>query len=403
MTPFLSAGHHTVRFDWSNVYRHTTLQVDSVRLFALTGPDADLDGIPDWTETRLAKMSAVSLPQSSFTSPVCVEGGDASFIEAIELSGYYVASGENDPEPPVRRIAGNRWYADLPLDPDGETPVSVAVSYQDSAVTVAGSILWEPLDVASLDEIEIRKGDALLLGAELPSGVSSWTLEVDEETCTMANGELLRQEFDEAGEFTVTASWTDAGGMSHSNSGVVTVVEADFGHEPVCHARVERRWLVPGVGIGVPVEIDDNIQSADLGVLDGARRFILKGTRADEAYATARLRENGPVLATTAIHVIETATHVGDGYHRILADFGDGSVLYDGYVVAGTVVPGMTVQVTLWGGGSAFEDGTYEKEFTWDDFDSSGELHFNVVGWHSFFTCMSIRLYQDGEQIWQLQ
>ena len=121
------------------------------------------------------------------------------------------------------------------------------------------------------------------------------------------------------------------------------------------------------------------------------------------AYASARLYEDGPVLDAAEIHVIETSTHVGDGYHRVIADFGDGTVLYDGYVVAGQVVEGMSVTVTLWGTNSTFEDGTQEKTFTWENFDAAGELHFSILGGRSFTTCMTVILYQDGEEVWRLQ
>ena len=403
MTPFLRAGLHSVRIDWDNVYRNTSLRVDSIRLLALDGPDADGDGVPDWAETRLANMSCTALPQRSRVSPVCVEGGNASYIEAIAVSGYYVAPGGDDPHPPVRRIAGNRWYADLPLDPNGATPVSVTVSYQNSAVTVSGNVLWEPVDVASLDEDTVRLDDEMLLTAELPEGVQAWTLAIGGVSRQMARGEVFRHRFATAGDIAVTASWLEAGGAEASNSAVVHVLAAGFGREPVCHAGTERTWRIAGIGDDIHVEIDREVQSTDLGCSNGARQFLLRGTTPAIAYATARVREGGPVLDTTAVHVIETATHVGDGYHRVIADFGDGTVLYDGYVVAGQVVEGMSVTVTLWGTNSTFEDGTQEKTFTWESFDAAGELHFSILGGRSFTTCMTVILYQDGEEVWRLQ
>jgi hypothetical protein len=348
-------------------------------------------------------MSCTALPERSRVSPLCVEGGNASYIEAIEVSGYYVAPGGDDPHPPVRRIAGNRWYADLPLDPDGTTPVSVAVSYQNSAVTVSGDVLWETVDTASLDGDTVRLDDEMLLGAELPEGVLEWTLEVGGTSFRMTRGEVRRHKFTTAGDVPVTASWTEAGGEAVSNEAVVHVLSADFGSEPVCHAGTERTWRIAGIGDGIHVEIDRDVQSTDLGCSAGARRFLLRGAVPAIAYATARIAENGPVLDTTAVHVIETATHVGDGYHRVIADFGDGTVLYDGYVVAGQVVEGMSVRVTLWGTNSTFEDGTQEKTFTWESFDASGELHFSILGGRSFTTCMTVALYQDGEEVWRLQ
>ena len=403
MTPFLRAGAHTVRLDWDNVYRNTSLRVDSIRLVALGGPDGDEDGIPDWAENRLANMSSTVLPGRSRVSPLYVEGGNASYIETITVSGYYVADGEDDPHPPVRRIAGNRWYADLPLAPDGVTPVSVVVSYQNSAITVSENVIWETVDTASIDEDTVRQNDAMLLGAELPEGILTWTLAIGEQSFSMARDDVRIHKFATAGDTHVSAIWTDAEGVEVSNHGLVHVLSAEFGNEPICHVGKERTWRIAGISEDVHIEIDRDIQSTDLGCSNGSRQFLLRGSVPAIAYATARTSENGPVLDTTAVHVIETATHVGDGYHRVIADFGDGTFLYDGYVVAGQVLEGMSVRVTLWGTNSTFEDGTQEKTFTWADFDSSGELHFSILGGRSFTTCMTVVLYQDGQAIWNLQ
>ena len=403
MTPFLRAGAHTVRLEWDNVYRNTSLRVDSIRLVALGGPDGDEDGIPDWAENRLANMSSTVLPGRSRVSPLYVEGGNASYIETITVSGYYVADGEDDPHPPVRRIAGNRWYADLPLAPDGVTPVSVVVSYQNSAITVSENVIWETVDTASIDEDTVRQNDAMLLGAELPEGILTWTLAIGEQSFSMARDDVRIHKFATAGDTHVSATWTDAEGVEISNHGLVHVLSAEFGNEPICHVGKERTWRIAGISEDVHIEIDRDIQSTDLGCSNGSRQFLLRGSVPAIAYATARTSENGPVLDTTAVHVIETATHVGDGYHRVIADFGDGTFLYDGYVVAGQVLEGMSVRVTLWGTNSTFEDGTQEKTFTWADFDSSGELHFSILGGRSFTTCMTVVLYQDGQAIWNLQ
>jgi predicted outer membrane repeat protein len=403
MAPFLSTGLHTVRLDWDNVYRNTSLRVDSLRMIELGGPDADDDGVPDWVETRLANMSCTALPERSRVSPVCVEGANASYIEAIDVSGYYVAPEEEDPQPAIRRITGNRWWVDLPLSPDDATPVTVSVSYQNSAMTISGNILWETVDTTTLDEDTVRLNDEMLFCADLPESVEEWTLGIGGESHPMERGAVFRHKFEVAGDVAISASWTEVDGTECSNEAVIHVLSADFGSEPICHVGTERTWRVSGVGADIPVEIDRDVQSTDLGCSDGGRRFLLRGTVPAVAYATARVREGGAVLDTTAVHVVETTTHLGDGYHRVIADYGDGTVLYDGYVVVGQVVEGMSVTVTLWGTNSTFEDGTQEKTFTWESFDASGELHFSILGGRAFTTCMTVVLYQDDEVVWRLQ
>lgn len=60
----------------------------------------------------------------------------------------------------------------------------------------------------------------------------------------------------------------------------------------------------------------------------------------------------------------------------------------------------MTVHVSLWGTNSFFADGTQEKTFTWEDFDSSGELRFSMIGMERFNTCMGVTMSQDGTTLW---
>ena len=404
MTQMLAAGAHTVRLTWSNVYRNTALRIHAVRLVSLSGPDTDGDGTPDWAETRLARMASVSLPANSLVSPAFMEGDNASFIEQILISGQYTPQGETPRPPDVKPISFNKWYADIPLNPDGATPVSVSVSCQNSAFTVSRSVAWAPLDVLSLEEITIRRGDSLLLSAALPVGeAATVSVTVGNATVSLAPGQRTPRLFDVAGEYAVTATWTGGDGLTRTNEGTVFVKTAAFKGNPACCAGHERTWVNPRIGADIWLEADRPPRIADLGMGYGGRKLTIYGSSSATGRVTARLEENGPVLDTAEVRVTEATTHVNDGYHRILAEYNDGTVLYDGYVTLGLVPPGATVRVNLWGGNSVFEDGTRTRTFGEEDFDASGELHFSILGGRSFTTCMSIYLYQDGELIWQLQ
>jgi hypothetical protein len=97
------------------------------------------------------------------------------------------------------------------------------------------------------------------------------------------------------------------------------------------------------------------------------------------------------------------AEHLGGADLNAADTDGDGTVLYDGYLVVDRVVPDMEVCVCLWGTNNVFEDGTREKWFTAENFNAAGELHFNIIGGTNFTTCQGIGLLQNGMLVRTLQ
>ena len=402
--PQLQPGSHVVKFVWSNVYRNTTLQINNFKLFSLGGPDSDNDGIPDWVESRLENMSEVSLPASSKTSPLCVEGGNASFIEQISVTGFYTPEGEIPETPTILNAAFNKWYSNIPLNPDGDNNITVNVSYQNDAKTVSQKVTWEATDIIAQGSITIRKNDSLRLTASLPADyVGNCTITVENKNIELSKGEAVVYKFENAGDIPVTVSWTPEIGAPETHTMIVKVRSAEFNGNPICYVNTKREWSNPGIGSDIVIEADRNIEVTDYGIRNSARLFALEGNALGSGYITARLYEGGPIMATSTMRVIDATTHVNDGYHQILVDFGDGTALYDGYVVVDQVEEGMQIFISLWGSNTLFEDGTREKWFDASQFDSNGELHYSVLGGSNFTTCQSIYLYQNGVLVKQLQ
>jgi hypothetical protein len=349
-------------------------------------------------------MSAVELPETSLTSPVCVEGGNAAFIEQIAISGFYTPPGQTPVSPTIRNHSFNRWFADLPLNPDGATAVSVSIAYQNGAVTVSENITWTPADLAQLEQVTIRRNDSLLLTAILPDNYTDdFTITVEGTDYELEHGDVLPYRFETAGIVPVIVSWTPVGSGELSLTTFVTVRTAAFNGDPICYVNAERTWLNAGLAEDIFVAADRSITVTELGMQGDARVFALKSRTPAEGYVTARLFDGGPILDVARMVVIEATSHVNDGYHRVITDFGDGTVLYDGYLVVDRVVPGMAVYVNLWGANTVFEDGTRQKWFAAENFNVAGELHFNIIGGTGFSTCQSIELYQDGVLVWKLQ
>jgi len=219
----------------------------------------------------------------------------------------------------------------------------------------------------------------------------------------MNAGETMTYKFENPGDVPVTVSWEPPVGAPETRTTMVRVRSASFNGNPICYVRTRRDWSNPNIADNIHVEADRNIEFVDQGIRDGARVFTLKGDSLGYGYVTARLYVGGPIISTAIMRVIDATTHVNDGYHNILTDFGDGTALYDGYVVVDHVEPGMQIYVTLWGSNTLFEDGTREKWFNASQFNANGELHYSIIGGSNFTTCQSVYLYQNGVFIKQLQ
>ena len=397
-TPELTAGNATVRLVWDNVYRDTALQINSIKLIKLGGPDTDSDGVQDWAETRLANMATVSIPSTSKVSPVCIEGDNATFIEQVSISGYYTPTGETPVDPVIRRAAFNKWYSNVTLDPVTTNNVSITVTSQDGALTTSNQITWTPTNIFTETEaITIRVGDSLLLNA-IPDGGVNGTVNISVEgnDYDVTNGTPTPYLFENAGNITVTATYIPNIGETQTKNITVKVVAAAFNGSPAVFVNAGRYWDNPNIGEDLILEADTNIQFDVYGMVNGARRVYLKATSMTDAYVNARIYKNGPIIDSTRVSVLNATNHAADGFHRILYTFEDGSVMYEGYVVLNEVPDDIEVKVVLWGTGTVFEDGTRTKTFTAADFSSTGELHYNVFAPANFTTCQTTYLYQDG-------
>ena len=402
--PKLAAGSHTLKLDWLNVYRNTTLQINKVRVLKLNGKDTNNDGVADWVDTRMNNMCNVTVPATTPTSPVCIEGANASYIEQITITGYYTPDGQT-PEPPVtRRTAFNNWYADVPLNPNSSSALTINVAYQNGAKTIARSVSWTPTDAWNTSNITIRKNDSLRLAVTPPSGFAGTvTMKVEDQTCTVAAGQVVPYKFENAGRIPVTVTCAPTVGAPETRTMTVNVMSGTFNPNPVCAVGVERQWPNADLGADVYLEFDYNIARKDRNPNSSPRVFTLSAAQPGTVYVTARTAKDGPILDTTQVRIINVTSHINDGYHRIITDFGDGTALYEGYVVLDEVIPGLQVKVVLWGSNTLFEDGTREKWFDASSFDASGEMHYRMLAGRGFTTCQSLFLYQDGVLVRPLQ
>lgn len=164
VTPWLSAGTHTITILHDNVLAELRLRLDSVSISRLAGTDLDEDGIPDWIKQNEAAANVLTrIPSQSRTSPVSIEGVTRQYSStALTALMPGATAGASIP---VSESVNNSFFADVPLAPAGA--VTLNASFLGGVVTESHSISWVPTNLFEFDqsELHIRKGDALRLDA----------------------------------------------------------------------------------------------------------------------------------------------------------------------------------------------------------------------------------------------
>lgn len=340
-----------------------------------------------------------------------MEGGNAAYIELITIGGFYTPPGETPTPPETRRIAYNHWYADIPLDPDDGSPLTITVSYQNGTKTVSQNVTWGQTDVLTHDAMTIRWNDSLRLGAILPENFTGTAeLTVENQAYDITNGDAIPYKFENPGTIPVTVTVTPEVGAVETHTMQLTVVKGLFGSDPVCKQSVSRDWKNPDLAEAALLEFDHVLEVTEysrnlvwMPEPEEGRSFAIQSSTPGKSYATARLYAGGPILDAATIRVTAITTHLTDGYHQLLVDFGDGTALYDSYMIVDEVLPDMRVNVVLWGPNTVFEDGTRSAWFEASQFDSNGELHYSVLAGQDFGTCQSMYLYQGDTLIAKLE
>lgn len=166
LTPWLTAGTHTVRVENHNVRAGCNLRINSLTIRRLGGPVAPGDTLPLWVLEKLqAENQLTRLPSASRTSPASIEG-ISSWSVGVSPTSRPVGVPPTDPIPayPVQTGPDHIFYADIPLDPAVSTDLTI--SMQNGALVLPPhSITWTPTNILGEDitTLTVRKGDKLLL------------------------------------------------------------------------------------------------------------------------------------------------------------------------------------------------------------------------------------------------
>jgi hypothetical protein len=358
--------------------------------------------VADWIDNRLVTLSGISIPTQSKYSPICIEGDNARYVGMTSISGFYTPSGETPVEPVPIQCAKNKWFADVPISPDGAT--NLTVSFQDGAKDVSATVNWIETNVITDDDMTIRLNDSLRLTG-YPTGNSAGTVSitVDGQTYNTAANTPVVHKFETAGTFTIDATFTpDGGGDTVTGQMTVIVLNASFNGTPYVVVGNERSWTNSSLPDESKIEYDDSLITAFFSPLTGGGyNVVVAGNKEGDAYMTARLGENGPVMANTKIDVLDCSTHGADGYYTLIEEFDDGSKLLEGRIVLTDIPEDLCIKLTIYTSGTTFEDGTIVLWITADDFDENGVFRYRLLksAESATSTCHGIYFYQGDQYL----
>jgi hypothetical protein len=379
LTPFLPAGTHKVRVFWDGTTDVNSLHIKQVKLLSIAGADANHNSIKDWVERALKAESGrdTNAPLASYTSPACLEGRDPY----LSMMSLRVGAGPANIIP-VRHNAGLRWYANVPLY--AKTDTDVRVSYQNGGKTEKCSLQWLPLNVLDANNLIIRTGDSLLLGANagqqarvrISVALGTQILAVSTTTADQP----LPYLFASNGTYTVTATVTPKSGSPQTGSSVVKVVGHSFpNNNPACWAERRRDWDVQSVTTNVVLEADSRLSAEQTATLpDNGARLSLLIDQSEPRYIVSRLGGGGPILDSTTANGFRLFA-TPDTYNQVVETYPDASRLVETMEVLSPMLPNLTVQIRVIAGGVTFDDGTTYKELSTTDFDALGQYKLRFL------------------------
>ncbi|MEO0447398.1 MAG: hypothetical protein AAF191_15100 [Verrucomicrobiota bacterium] len=373
LTPWLRAGTHVLRIFHDNVVGRRQLQIDSIGIAYPSGVDIDGNGHPDHLERSLAK-NAVSIPSSSFVSPMFIEG-------THRIPGMIAVSGDGVGLD-VHEWGDHRWYADIELSASN-TRTAVSVDFEGGYSEVEEDVAWAKTNVLAGGSITIRHRDRLLLSAWPAGGPehdssASYTLFLNgEELVTgKTQGSTRSQRFFTKGANVVRADLVHEDGSTQSEELTVNVIGGKFPMEKAVSIYRTYNWTVLHIEPSLPIETGSDLQILSDEPREGGGRLLQvaaveKGVRT----MVARAWPNGPIFARGALYGTHVSGASESGDITYLEEYEDGSGVIRTSIVLADLPEGGYLEVSIFVSGITFLDGTREKTLRAEDFDETGVLY----------------------------
>ncbi len=389
LTPWLPAGAHKVRVFIDNTLTFRQVEVRSLNLLSAQGSDLDLDGTPDWVEARIALGNGIDSPvTSSKVSPVCLEGR-ARYLDLAGATRLDPATMLPLGPVPLHAAPGDRWFADVPLDP--KAPTIVAMGFENGAASASRPVTWEATNLLEETHLTVRAGDSLRLTAHNGGPGEVW-LTVGGQTHYFNSGEPMVYQFAAPGTSVLDVVHYGVHGVPNPvpqltlpevtvRQVTVEVVGAPVVESPITVTGHLREWDVK-LPKGTVLELDPRAglrASIDLG--GGSWRHEIQNDETEDRVALVRLGAGGPVLVGVPVRSLKVKEGSDTGA-TFVRDFGDGSFQVDMLSVASSRYADALITYDIFESGVSFLDGSIHKAITGADYDEFGvyTLQFLKVG-----------------------
>lgn len=405
LSPWLTLGTHTLTILHDNYRAELALRIDSLTLRNLGGDDLDENGRPDWLDERLAADNHLTrVPVTSLTSPVCIEGITS------HLPGLTLTTSLPSTSSPIALLEGpdSSFFANLPLDETG-TPTALHAFFQSGAITETHSIIWQPAELTTLETLDIRQGDSLLLTATSGKGegntFGTYSAHLDGILLPTVHGgpnhhpdEPFKVTFDTPGTRTLAVTFN---GNMPDRSLTIHVHSADFGPALSARAHFPRDWQPPAVGQDALIQPDSRIAWLETTSPEAsARAFRVNSTAPGQRHVLARL----PGAITGAPAAILSRGTVNTFYLAYLDEtsdievsfiYPDGTRLMRGSIVAIDLPPDIAIRLNTYYQGTVFLDGSNQLWLTAADFDQNGiaDIWFEWAGQGDPYVCTYVDLF----------
>jgi hypothetical protein len=402
LTPYLTAGAHTLRILWENAAPATELRLKSMCVQTRLGPDNNGNGIKDWVDQMLQQESGLdntNLTIGSYTSPVCLEGRDPY----LPLMNTSVVGADNKTASLNPQASPNdRWYLNVPLSAYVNAQTLLHVTYQNGGLSETRTLQWLPLNLLTAGNQTIRQGDSLLFNAQ-PANASTGklTINVGTNQYTGKTTQPIACKFTTPGTFAVTGTYSPATGQPKSATITVNVVGQSFANNPDAWVGREREWDITTLPASVVLDADTRLFfEQGQATSTNLEQTTLITDQNKPRRIVSRLGSGGPILDSAKVMGFQIWS-AGTTGAKVIQVYSDGSQLVETREVLSPVLPDLTVRLDVLVGGVTFDDGTTSKTLAPSDFDGTGQclIHFIRPASARTSTCYSISVFQNGTLI----
>ena len=372
LSPWLTAGSHTLRVFIDNSYHFRRVTVDQLEILAARGPDANSNGTPDWIDLRLAKYNSLEAPAQSLTSPVCLEG-KAKWSDLTTLAGA-----------PVQAAPDDRWYADVTLH--ATQPTTITASLENGGLTATRQITWIPTNLLTNSTLSLRLGDSLKLSAFTGTAGTpeeTVTLTVEGQTITITADQPLVHAFNTPGSVPVQVTHSLDGNLTTATV-AINVVTAPVLESPVCVVGYYREVSIPPFPPGISLQLDNRIDILRTTEYPaGSQLHILRLDTLEDRPSAFRLGgTSGPVMGILPFRTMRIRD-AGETANFFSDELGNNTWEVTMPIVVNGNHQGTSITFDIFIGGVVFDDGLLTRTLhpgAYSEFEWSELLKFYKAG-----------------------